>query len=40
MGSKKRDLSDGCKSRNGEDSKKIRDYGNINSMADDVLQMV
>ena len=38
MGNKKRDISDGPKSRNGEDSKKIKeDYDNINSMSDDVF---
>ena len=38
MGSKKRDLSDGFKSRNGEVSKKVReDYDNINSIPDDIF---
>ena len=37
MESKKRDLSSGSKSRNGEDSKVIEDYGNIISMPDDVF---
>lgn len=37
MTSKKRDLSEGSNSRNGEDRKKVReDYDNINSMPDDV----
>lgn len=37
MTSKKRDLSEGSKPRNGEDRKKVReDYDNINSMPDDV----
>ena len=39
MDSKKRDLSDGSKSENGEDSKKIRvDYDNVNSMVDEVFR--
>ena len=37
MGNKKRDLSDGSKSRNGKGSQKIKDYDNINSMPDNVL---
>ena len=38
LGSHKRDLSNGPKSRNGEDSKKIReDYDNIDSMPRDVF---
>ena len=39
MDSKKRDLSDGSKSKNGEDSKKIKvDYDNINSMLNEVFR--
>ena len=39
MDSKKRDLSDGSKSKTGEDSKKIKvDYDNINSMLNEVFR--
>ena len=38
MGSKKRDLMDESKSRNGEDSKNVRkDYDNVNSISDNVF---
>lgn len=38
MGSKKRGLSDGSKSRNVEDSKNVReDHDNVNSIPDDVF---
>ena len=38
MGSKKRGLSDGSESRNGEDSKNVReDHDNVNSIPDDVF---
>ena len=38
LGGKKRDLSDGSKSRDGDDSKKVKEqYESINSMPDDVF---